>query len=107
MFESLVPGAAVARRLRRLLRGRTPVCYGPRPFSLARADCGESLPKEQDLIMKPNVIVALLVGLVLGFAFGQAVKGTSGPINLAGRALQPAPGMTDESSLAVKSSDMP
>src|SRR3954471_7478870 len=58
--------------------------------------------------MKPNVIVALLVGLVLGFAFGQAVKGTGGPASLPGRLLQPAAAvMTDESSLAVKSADMP
>jgi hypothetical protein len=53
--------------------------------------------------MKPNVIVALLVGLVLGFAFGQAVKGT-GPGNLAGRLTQAAaPAMADESSLKIKS----
>src|SRR4051794_34669071 len=108
MLGSLFPEAAAARRLLRLLRVRTPVCYGPRPFSLARTDCGESPSQEQDLTMKPNVIVALLVGLVLGFAFGQAVKGTGGEASLPGRLLQPAaPAMTDESSLAVKSSDMP
>ncbi|HVE87213.1 MAG TPA: thioredoxin domain-containing protein, partial [Myxococcales bacterium] len=58
--------------------------------------------------MKPNVIVALLVGLVLGFAFGQAVKGTQGPPNLSGnRMAQAAPPMADESSLAIKSTEMP
>jgi len=59
--------------------------------------------------MKPNVIVALLVGLVLGFAFGKALSGTSGgPASLTGRLLQPSgPAMTDETSLAVKSSEMP
>src|SRR5438477_10301449 len=109
MLGSLVPEAAPARRLPCLLRPRTSVCYGPPPFSLARADCGESLSKEQDLTMKPNVIVALLVGLVLGFAFGQAFKGSGGPANLAGRLTMPAaaPAMTDESSLAIKSADMP
>jgi protein-disulfide isomerase len=58
--------------------------------------------------MKPNVIVALLVGLVLGFAFGQAVKGTAGPVNLGVRQPQGSPqGVSDESSLAIKSSEMP
>ncbi|HYV47968.1 MAG TPA: thioredoxin domain-containing protein, partial [Myxococcaceae bacterium] len=59
--------------------------------------------------MKPNVIVALLVGLVLGFAFGKAVSGSSGgPASLTGRLLQPTgPAMTDETSLAVKSTQMP
>jgi protein-disulfide isomerase len=61
--------------------------------------------------MKPNVIVALLVGLVLGFAFGQAVKGTGGAASLPSRLMQPAgPSgavMTDESSLAIKSAEMP
>src|SRR3954467_9532215 len=105
MLGSLVLRAAVARHPLRLLRARTPVCYGPRPSSLARADCGESPTQEQDLTMKPNVIVALAVGLVLGFAFGKPLSGPSwGPANLTGRLVQPAgPAMTDESSLAVKS----
>jgi protein-disulfide isomerase len=37
----------------------------------------DSMTKEQNTTMKPNVLVALLVGLVLGFAGGRAVTGPS------------------------------
>ncbi len=37
------------------------------------------MSKEQNTHMKPNVLVALLVGLVLGFAGGRAVTGPSSP----------------------------
>ncbi|HZH78147.1 MAG TPA: thioredoxin domain-containing protein, partial [Archangium sp.] len=37
------------------------------------------MTKEQNNPMKPNVLVALLVGLVLGFAGGRAVTGPSSP----------------------------
>jgi protein-disulfide isomerase len=37
------------------------------------------MSKEQNTHMKPNVLVALLVGLVLGFAGGRAVTGPSNP----------------------------
>lgn len=62
--------------------------------------------------MKPNVIVALLVGLVLGFAFGQAVKGVgSSSGSGAGGGLfggkAPSSGPIDESTLAIKSGEMP
>jgi len=58
--------------------------------------------------MKPNWIVALLMGLVLGYAIGHAVKETGGAPTLPGRVMQPAgPAPTDEASLAVKSAEMP
>ncbi len=39
----------------------------------------DQMSKEQNTHMKPNVLVALLVGLVLGFAGGRAVTGPSSP----------------------------
>jgi protein-disulfide isomerase len=61
--------------------------------------------------MKPNVIVALLVGLVLGFALGQAVKGMPGASGARGASGSGAPaaagGPIDESTLAIKSGQMP
>jgi len=61
--------------------------------------------------MKANVIVALLVGLVVGFAMGSMVSGpraTGVPTAAGASAANPAGnGRHDESSFAVKSSDMP
>ena len=60
--------------------------------------------------MKPNVIVALLVGLVVGFTMGTMVSGgprSSGPSALVETA-NAGPGRgSDESMLAIKSADMP
>jgi protein-disulfide isomerase len=61
--------------------------------------------------MKPNVIVALLVGLVLGFAVGRVVAGPG----QAGSGSDSRPGIAaalnatgdSEAALALKSSDMP
>jgi protein-disulfide isomerase len=55
--------------------------------------------------MKPNVIFALLVGLVLGFAIGKVVGGSpdTGPVAGSG----PAAGTENESAFALKSGDMP
>ena len=57
--------------------------------------------------MKPNVIVSLLVGLVVGFTMGTMVSGprTDQPSPVA--AAHAAARASDESIFAVKSSDMP
>jgi len=58
--------------------------------------------------MKPNVIVALLVGLVIGFAGGKVVGGPqSGSSDRAATAPAPAGNVGDESGFAHKSADMP
>src|SRR5689334_17307226 len=54
--------------------------------------------------MKPNVIVALLVGLVIGFAGGKVVSGPQASGTGAGLGAFAA---GDESSLAIKSGEMP
>src|SRR4051812_15842037 len=55
--------------------------------------------------MKSNAIVALLVGLVVGFAAGKVVSGPSAAGGVPGAAAGAA--ANDESALSVKSSDMP
>lgn len=61
--------------------------------------------------MKPNVIVALLVGLVLGFAVGRVVAGPGqagpGGDSRGGIVAAPSAGGESEAAFAIKSSDMP
>jgi len=52
--------------------------------------------------MKPNVIIALLVGLGLGFAIGKVVSGPSAPSTISAGG-----GAESEAAFALKSSDMP